>query len=359
MMAGQDGPPIVEVVAPFFPVASSSELSAALAAEDLSKASATVIGCGGIGREFVRALRALGVERLTICSRSSGPLEALAREVAGLKTVAGGLDRLGPPTGPDELAIVATPIPQLAPVAEGLVALGYRRLLVEKPVALNASLIERLATQAAAEGVDAVCAYNRVAYPSFAEVLSRSAAEGGIRSCVYTFTEFTARILAASFGKEELARWGIANSLHVIAMAHRLIGPPERWSGFRSGGQAWHPSGDIFVGAGVSNRGIPFAYHADWGSTSCWSIEVHTEISSYRLCPLERVGRRQAPTAEWEDVPVATFALDVKPGYAEQVAAMLNPRIRAMVPLVTISEAAEMTRQAERVFGYDSVPSVG
>lgn len=357
MIAGQDGLPFVEVAPPLSPAASSSELSVALASEDLSKAAVTVIGCGAIGREFVRALKALGVDRLTVCSRSAGPLQALAREVAGLKTVAGGLDRLGPPADVDELAIVATPIAQLAPVAEGLARLGYRRLLVEKPVALETTVLERLAARLTANRVETICAYNRVAYPSFAEVRSRTAAEGGIRSCVYTFTELTTRILGRAVPVDVLARWGIANSLHVIGMAHGLIGLPERWSGVHAGGQQWHPTGDIFVGAGVSDRGIPFAYHADWGSSGRWSIEVHTEASSYRLCPLERVFRRTTPMGEWENLPLTIFAPDVKPGFAEEVAAMLSPRVRAMLPLVTVEEAIRLTRHAEQVFGYAERPA--
>lgn len=333
--------------------ASSAELRAAIASEDFSTAVATVIGCGLTGREHVRALKALGLNRIIVYSPSAGPLEALPREVPGVRTVAGDLDQLGGAAERDELAIVVTPILQLAPVADSLAQLGYRRLLIEKPVALDAVEIQRLAGRLAACGVEAVCGYNRVAYPSFAEVRSRTASEGGIRSCSYTLTEFTTRILAGKFSTDELARWGIANTLHVIGMAHGLIGLPDRWSGIRMGSPAWHPTGDRFVGAGLSDRQIPFSYHADWQSTGRWSIEVHTAQSSYRLCPLERLFRREVALGEWEEVSLAVFAPEVKPGFAEQAAAMLSARVRAMVPLVTLDEAVRLTRFGEQVFGYD------
>lgn len=46
-------------------------------------------------------------------------------------------------------------------------------------------------------------------------------------------------------------RWGIANSLHVISMAHYLIGLPEQMRRYRFGKPDWYPSGDRFVGAGA------------------------------------------------------------------------------------------------------------
>jgi hypothetical protein len=106
------------------------------------------------------------------------------------------------------------------------------------------------------------------------------------------------------------------------------------------------------VGSGVSERRVPFAYHADWGSTGRWSVELHTPAASYRLCPLERVFRRQTPLAEWMEVPLTVFAPQVKAGIAEQVAAALHGELRAVLPLVSLREAAALTRYAEELFGY-------
>ena len=129
-----------------------------------------------------------------------------------------------------------------------------------------------------------MCAYNRVAYPSFLEAYARASHEGGITSCTYTFTEMIKQDWPERFKPDELARWGIANSLHVMSMAHALIGLPQSWTGHQCGALPWHPAGSVFVGSGISKLGIPFSYHADWGSTGRWSVEVHTAVSSYRLC---------------------------------------------------------------------------
>lgn len=337
------------------PVLSSAELAAAIAAADCSDDAVTVVGYGTIGKQYVNALRALRVRRIRVCSRSADPLQEL-EGVDGVETIAGGMAHLEGRALPGELGIIAAPTALLATAAERLVSLGFRRLLIEKPVSLWSSEIERLADALESEGVEAFCAYNRLAYPSLHEVRARVAREGGLTSCTYAFTEMIKPDWPARFPAEELARWGVANSLHVMSMAHGLIGLPETWHGHRSGSLPWHPTGAVFVGSGLSERGIPFAYHADWGSTGRWSVEAHTPVSSYRLCPLEQVFRRTSATGEWVVVPVTTFAPQVKAGIAEQVAALLKGELKGLVPLMPLRTAAALTRYGEAVCGYPSSP---
>ena len=111
------------------------------------------------------------------------------------------------------------------------------------------------------------------------------------------------------------------------------------------------------MGSGTSDQGIPFAYHADWGSTGRWSVEVHSRHASYRLCPLERLFRRSSATSEWAEVPVSAFAPQVKAGITEQVAGMLHQEIRGRLPLMTLRDAAALTSFGEELFGYDPTPS--
>lgn len=333
---------------------SSSALAASIAAIDWSNTSATVVGIGTMGRHYVHALQALGVRRLRLCSQSEASLAPFL-DLEGVERVPGGMERLTCRPDAGELGIIATPTALLVSAAERLASLGFRKLLIEKPVSLWAEEIERLADHLERDGVEAVCAYNRVAYPSFLNIKAAASREGGITSCTYTLTEMIKPDWPQRFPAEELARWGIANSLHVMSMAHGLIGWPLRWSAHRSGALPWHPAGAVFVGSGVSERDIPFAYHADWSSTGRWSVEVHTPVSSYRLCPLEKVFQRVSPTADWVEVPVTAFAPQLKVGIVEQVAAMLREEIRDMLPLVSLREAASLTRYGEVVFGYPGV----
>lgn len=334
-------------------VAASSDVAAAVAATDWSGCAATVVGYGAIGQQYVQALQALGVRHIRVCSRSAAPLAALA-SVAGVERIAGGVAHWDGEPRRDELGIVATPPALLVPAAERLVALGFRRLLIEKPVALWSSTIARCASAFDQRGVEAVCAYNRVAYPSVQEARARALREGGMTSCTYTMTELVRPDWVDRFPPTELARWGIANSLHVASMAHSLIGLPATWQGHRAGAMTWHPTGTVFVGSGVSKRGVPFAYHADWGSTGRWSLEIHTAMSSYRCCPLETLTRRTSPQGAWDAVPLTVFAPEVKAGFVEQVASMLNPDIRQMVPLLSLQQAAALTQYGEDIFGYAS-----
>ena len=209
-----------------------------------------------------------------------------------------------------------------------------------------------------AEAVDriqanAATAYNRSAYPAFHEIRFRARQEGGITSCTYDFTEMVKPDWPERFPAEELARWGVSNSIHVMSMAHGLIGLPQAWDSRRSGALPWHPTGAVFVGSGVSEQEIPFCYHADWGSAGRWSVEVNTPVSSYKLCPMEEVQRKTTPLGDWEPVEVAVFAPEVKAGIAEEVAAVLSDDIRSLVPLPSLREAAALTRFGEDVFGYE------
>lgn len=237
----------------------AAELAETISGTDFSGCAATVVGFGNMGRQYVKALRALGVEHVRVCSRSAGPLQEL-HEADGVETVSGGFEGLNARPGADELGIVATPVSLLVPASERLADLGFRRLLIEKPVSLWSQEIEQLAERFGARGVTAACAYNRVAYPGVCEALARARQEGGITSCTYTFTELMSPDWPERFPPQELARWGIANSLHVMSMAHRLIGLPARWSAFQAGAGRWpwHPSGAVFTGGACLCSIFPF-----------------------------------------------------------------------------------------------------
>jgi predicted dehydrogenase len=304
-----------------------------------------------MGREYLKALNAIGVGHVRVCSLSS---ESLGNPelFPNVEIISGGFELLNVAAEPTELAVVATPTDSLIRATDKLVSLGFRHLLVEKPIALDSGSIDRLKERMALADVDARCAHNRLSYPSFVEVASRSAEEGGITSCSYAFTEMVKPDWPDRFPAEELEHWGIANSLHVIGMAHGLIGLPAHWQGFRQGKVKWHPAGEVFVGAGVSQNGIPFSYHADWGSKSRWAIEVHTRHTSYRLCPIEKAFYKTQATADWSEIPLTTVTSDVKAGIVEQVAAMLDPAIADIVHIPTLNATADLTRFAEELFGY-------
>ena len=331
----------------------AGQIAAALRATDCSACAVTVIGYGTMGRHYVKALRALRVRRIRVVNRSPERLREL-EAVPEVTIVASDVRRLKLRPEPGELAILAVPVPELVAGTEHLIRLGFRLLLVEKPIALAASTIERLASLCEAQGVEAWGAFNRLAYPAFHEVKARATREGGITSVTYTMTEMIRPDWPQRFAEEELARWGVANSLHVASMAHGLIGLPKVLEAYQAGhGRlSWHPSGTVFVGAGISEQDIPFSYHADWGSKGRWSLEVHTAAASYRLCPLEQLFTKTDSLGEWQPVPVTAFAPEVKGGVVEEVASILQPAVREMIALPSLRADAKFVRAAEHIFGY-------
>ncbi len=334
----------------------SAQLAETIRAADWSHGRAMVIGYGPMGKLHVDALRALGVLRIRVCSRPGPSMDAL-RDAPDIEPVAEDVDALSMTAEPDELAILALPIALLARATERMIERGFRRIIVEKPAALRADAIERLAERCDRAGVEAWCGYNRTAYPAVIELAARAADEGGITSCAYDFTEMVKPDWPRRFDAETLARWAIANSLHPISLAHALIGQPAQWHAHRRGWIEWHPTGSVFVGSGLSEQGIPFSYHANWGSKGRWLVECHTPQSAYRLCPIERLWRKTAATGEWEEVSVATVAPSVKAGLLEQAAAALMPELRACVRLVSLHEAAALTRYVEDICGYAAAES--
>lgn len=328
----------------------SRTLAGVIRAQDFSSQRVTVVGAGTMGRQYVKALQSLGVRAITLCSRSEEGLRGFC-DVNGVTTVPGGYQRLDRSEDPDELAVVATPIQTLGAASAHLGRAGFRRLLVEKPVALSSTEIFALADHMDRSGVDVRVAYNRVAYPSVQELRARAALEGGVTSCAYGFTEAVAAEWEQQYPREVLQRWGIANSLHVMSLAHAVIGRPATWRSYRRGGLSWHPTGSVFVGAGETEHHIPFSYHADWNSKGRWTAEVFTRTAAYRLCPLEKLERRGQPRGEWEPIAVDAFDPTAKAGFVEQVAAALRPETLS-VRLTTLREAGHLTAYAEDVFGY-------
>lgn len=322
----------------------SEEIHNLICRESFSDAAVTLVGFGGMGREYFKTLKSLGVQNVRVVSRS-------AKEGV---TFSGGFESFRQTPRENESVILALPIPELIPAAEHFRELGFRRFLIEKPLSLYSGELERFLKNFSGAGIEAFVAYNRSAYPSLLEAASRAVREGGITSCQYTFTERIERVPQTHF-TEVLRRWGMANSSHVMSMAHRLIGLPQEWKSYRAGNAVhWHPAGSFFSGAGVTERGILFSYHADWSSTGRWSVEIHTAESSYLLCPMEKLFRRTVFNGPWEEINTATFDLELKAGFAEQTAAFLSPEVRKEVPLVSAAESLALSRYVENVFGYPS-----
>jgi predicted dehydrogenase len=307
------------------------------------EAELVVVGAGAMAREHVRAAIAIGLDpdAIVVAARRRERAGALARELgihaAGLEEAAG------------HLAIVAVSEPALADVAAAQLERGADRVLVEKPGALTVSELEPLARFAGR----AFVAYNRRFYASVERARTLIEDDGGPLAVTFDFTEIEDRVLddarRRGLDSSVLARWGVANSLHVIDLAFYLAGAPGDIACERAGSLSWHPAGARFAGSGSTERGALFSYAATWDGAGRWSVEVTTRARRLVLRPLEELHEQRRGSFALEPVAVPTEPEGVKPGLAGQLEAFLGGRDEH---LCGIEEAAARIELAERMLGY-------
>ena len=309
--------------------------------------SVVIIGAGWMARQYAAALSRMKIKNVTIISKSKDSLTELCREF-GFQLLVGGYEKHIPRMRHMDLVIVATPIHQLLPAAVLAVRHGQQNILIEKPGSLyHEELISKAKNLKKAK---VRVAYNRLLYPNFHKLKQLVEGDGGITSCKFTFTEWIHTIDFAKESRDVYSRWGIANSLHVIATAFDLIGMPKEISAYQRGSLDWHPSGSVFVGSGMTETDIPFSYHADWNSAGRWGIEVMTKWDSYLLMPLEDLHVCKKGSNNWDKVPFDVSFPDVKHGVAEELAVMLDDSLA--LDLVSLEKAAAFNKVAEKIFGY-------
>ena len=169
-----------------------------------------LVGAGPMAEAHARALVALG-EEVVVSSRTHARAEALAART-------GARASREPPGA--ESAIVAVGVESLAEVTAALVDRGCRRILVEKPGALTSTALAALARHAAAAGAEIRVAYNRRFYAAVEAARAAIAEDGGLLAVAFDFSEPEDYVLAHArekgYAPEVLARWGVANSSHVL-----------------------------------------------------------------------------------------------------------------------------------------------
>jgi predicted dehydrogenase len=313
--------------------------------------SVLIIGGGYMGKEYAHVLEQLGINDVTIVTKS--PKQASDFSAKFDYTILdGGFEKQLSSVGKKDLVIIAIPTELLISATKLAIKTGQTRILLEKPGSLFHkelfSLNEIIDQQKVRIG------YNRLLYPNFHKIKQLAKNEGGITSCKFDFTEWIHKIPFGVYQQDEYTLWGISNSLHVISMAFELIGMPKEIASFQFGKLDWHTSGSIFVGAGMSEENIPFSYHANWESSGRWMVEIMTKENSYRLMPLEEIHVCKKGTVEWKSVDFQVAFQELKFGIAEQVVTMLDDKLEDEIGMVTIEKAIEYNKIAEKIFGYDT-----
>ena len=314
--------------------------------------SVLILGAGWMGKQYANALSEMNVKDVTIFSRSKQRAIELSNEFDYLPSFGDPSESLSNIPKKD-LTIVATPIHSLIDMTKIAIKNGQTNILIEKPGSLYAD--ELLNLKKSVNDIRIRIAYNRLTYPNLHKLKLLVSEEGGISSCNFNFTE---RIHSIDFKKENsdvYSRWGISNSLHIISMVLDLIGFPKESLYYQSGKLDWHPTGSIFVGSGLTDRDIPYSYHADWGSSGRWGIEVMTKENAYRLISLEELFVCHKNSFDWERISFDVAFPKVKHGVSEEITIMLYEELENNIQLVTLEKAAQFNRVAEEILGYDSL----
>lgn len=303
-----------------------------------------IVGAGPMARAHGLAAKARSDLTVTGLCRSTSSAEAFTG-ATGIACGSGGLAALVETAERPTHAIVAVPVETLLEVTLGLIEMGVRRILVEKPAGLDASELTALADRAAAGRADVHVAYNRRFYPSVERAKAIIEEDGGPTSLRFDFTERSDLVAVGALSPEVKRNWVLANSSHVIDLAFFLAGDPIELDARIAGSLPWHPDASRFVGSGTTDRGAAFSYHADWDAPGRWSVDVRTRRRRLLLEPMEELKVQMVGSFAVDSLEIEKDPDGLKPGVSRQLEAFLDDTRRGS--LVTIAEQA---RRVERIY---------
>jgi predicted dehydrogenase len=310
-----------------------------------------VIGIGKMGQAHLQSLIDLDLGALAAYSPSDSRKKTV-KLFSEIQYYSGDLADALRAFAPSHV-IVASPVETLAPNAMLAMEIGIKNILIEKPAALNIDEGTLLKKTAILYGADVYVGYNRRFYSSIRTALSLISEAGErIESSVLEFNEVVASNEGPTGQKESVrARWLLANSLHVLDSAFFPIGYPDvgRSHFCRSGTIGWHPSGQVFVGSGLTTSGVPFAYHANWAGPGRWGFEWVTPSARYIFRPLEQLSVMRRSSFNLETITINDeFDRRYKPGVFLQNRCFLT----APQNLVSLDQALQLLKVGEIVGGY-------
>ncbi len=284
-----------------------------------------LIGAGGMALAYSNVLKEMGIAP-QVLGRGEASAATFA-EATGIKPSTGDLSAQLADVDPNAVAIVTVNAHALAETTQTLMAHGIKRLLVEKPAALDLAEMATLQNAAQEAGAEVFVAYNRRFLASVLEADRMVAADGGVVSLRFDFSEPARRIGALGKPARELSTWFYGNSTHVIDLAFHFFGPPLALDARIAGqnGVDWHPDAGVFTGFGHREDGATIAWHANWVSPGRWGMEVLTRERRIILQPLEKL--RVQTHDSFAEVDVALNDADdlaFKPGLLRQTKAFLT-----------------------------------
>lgn len=246
-----------------------------------------LIGSGPMAMEYVKVFKKLK-KSFKVIGRGKKSSK-LFTKITNCKVEIGGIDKSLSKNPAPKIAIVAVGVEQLFNVTKSLIYSGTKKILLEKPGALNFKQIQELNLIANKKKTKIYLAYNRRFFQSVIKIKKIIDKDGGLTSINFEFTEMSNLIKNLNTGKDVKKHWLIANSSHVIDLAFYLSGKPKIWKYWSQGRLDWHPSSSTFSGSGITEKGVIFSYFADWQAPGRWGLELMTKKNRLILRPMEKL----------------------------------------------------------------------
>lgn len=244
-----------------------------------------LVGAGYMGKEYAKILSVLNID-FDVVTRSEKTAESFVNEI-GIMPYIGYLDQIEGIRGRYSHAINAVSVNELSNVTIKLLNLGIKNILVEKPVGINYESVKKVFERAKKTNANVFVGYNRRYYSSTKKAQEIINDDGGLLSVNFEFTEWKSKIDFSKYPKDVVEKWLIANSTHVIDLAFYFAGEPEKFH-FYSGRNSESPK-DIFVGSGITTKGVYFNYSANWDAPGRWGVELLTHKHRLILRPMEEL----------------------------------------------------------------------
>lgn len=307
-----------------------------------------LVGAGEMAQEYAKVLKALSIQ-VEVIGRSIESANKFYRKT-GIAVHTGGIyNVLKAQTAPN-VAIVAVGVEQLAETTTALIKSGTRKILLEKPGGIDIQQIQKLNEIAIEYDAKVWIAYNRRYYSSVLKAKELLDIDGGAVSLQFEFTEWSHVIQKLQLEAKVKEHWLLANSTHVIDLAFHLCGCPKEWKGWIGGSLGWHPASSRFCGAGVTDQGVLFSYHADWDAPGRWGIEVLTRKSRLIFRPMEKLHCTPLGSVNIEQVELEDeLDCDFKPGLYKQVESFL---LEQSPLLCTLKEQLHQAGIYSKIAGY-------
>jgi len=289
---------------------------------NMNETKVLLVGTGYMGREYAKVLSALQVS-YDVVGRGQENCDAFSQLYPSARVFAAGLKSFKFQEKYSH-AIIASSVDALYENTLTVLENGINKILLEKPGGINLSQIRKLSQESEKNRAVVLIAYNRRFYSSVRAAKQLIDEDNGVLSFNFEFTEWPHTIEALTISDDIKQNWFLANSTHVVDTAFYLGGKPTDLKTYSAESLPWHKSSAIFAGAGISERGALFNYHANWKAPGRWSVEILTEKRRLILRPMEILQMQLPRSVAINEVPLDDkLDKDFKPGLYLQTKSFL------------------------------------